>query len=62
MITKNLINAYHNEFKKVAIKAAKEAGKILIEHFGKTTRKMKSNREIVTIADVLSEKKNLSNH
>lgn len=57
MTPKNLINAYKDEFKKVAIVAAKEAGKILIKHFGQTIRKMKSSREIVTIADILSEKK-----
>ncbi len=41
---------------KVAIKAAEEAGKILRKMFGNVSREMKSDRSIVTKADLESDK------
>ena len=41
---------------RVAIKAAKEAGKITMEYFGKVTPKVKKDKTLVTRADISSER------
>jgi myo-inositol-1(or 4)-monophosphatase len=46
-----------NSMKDLAVLAAREAGKILMEKLGKIRRDMKSKREMVTQADTAAEKK-----
>jgi myo-inositol-1(or 4)-monophosphatase len=42
---------------KTAVKAAKEGGKILLQHYGKVKVRYKKDRSFVTEADILSEEK-----
>ncbi len=53
-----------NNFKRVAVQSAQEAGKVLMKHFGKLSRaniQTKSKHEIVTPADLAAEKIILKN-